>query len=103
MVRVPDSVPPAPPANVPEISNVSAFAAPTLRASAHQMAASAVLSFDFKDMCLLPSLVIRADERRRVKAIRQSQRKRRRDRGSAQEWPLGRIIRLSTTMASTIF
>ena len=37
-----------------------------------------------KDMCLLPPLVIRADERRRVKAVRQSQRppKRRPRRGS---------------------
>jgi hypothetical protein len=35
-------------------------------------AASAALSFDLKDMRLLPPLVIRADERRRVKAVRQS-------------------------------
>jgi hypothetical protein len=35
-------------------------------------AATAVLSFDLKDMRLLPPLVIRADERRRVKAVRQS-------------------------------
>jgi hypothetical protein len=36
----------------------------------HHAAASAVL--DLKDMRLLPPLVIRADDRRRVKAIRQS-------------------------------
>jgi hypothetical protein len=35
-------------------------------------AASAVFSFDLKDMRLVPPLVIRADERRRVKAVRQS-------------------------------
>jgi len=56
MVIVPDSVPPAPPANVPETSNVvmvSAFAVPTLRARAQSAAASAMLSFDLKDMALV--------------------------------------------------
>src|SRR5258708_37135696 len=70
MVTIPDSVPPAPPANVPERSNVvmtSAFAAPTLRAKAQSVAASALLGLDLKDMRLLPSLVIPADERRRTK------------------------------------
>src|SRR6516164_6192862 len=49
-----------------------------------------------KDMRLLPSPVFRADECRRVKAVRQRypQPKRRFGRGRVQEWPLFWIMRL---------
>src|SRR5260370_40131757 len=76
-VIVPDSVPPAPPANVPERSNVvmtSAFAAPTLRAKAQSAAASAVVGPDLKDIRPPPPLVIPAAERRATKRSARSSR-----------------------------
>jgi len=58
---------------------------------------------DLKDMRLPPSLS--GGERRRVKAVRQSelQPKRRLGRGSAQEWPLFSIMRLIDDNVESFF